>query len=276
MQCLSVHTDPVRELEKDVDDGAVASSEQELALEAALGAAVLAELQEEVLRECHTVEEAHCAAPHDLDTAAGTPDATEEEEEEDEMRMIGEFSFDSSDFIRAHPFLDVDEQRQIIATEKWRDHAKWCDRLASAQRLSFENRRVALKILINEAFARDLAFCRASSAFDLSTELRLRREWKTVAERILRDMEDHDNSSLVLRNLSCMCIFIPHDVSRQYGENHESRMRRMENMRDGLRRLQERGALFHSPHDDNGNSSSNASSSRSSDGEEGELVAVDV
>ena len=144
-----------------------------------------------------------------------------------------------------HPYVDVEEQRQVVANEKWREHVKWCDRLAVAQRLSFDNRRVALKILINEAFSRDLTFCRTRPDFTAEMERILRNEWKVVAGRILRDMEVEDNSSVVLRNLSCMCIFIPQDVTRQYGENHESRMRRMENMRDGLRRLQERGALFH-------------------------------
>jgi hypothetical protein len=60
-------------------------------------------------------------------------------------------------------------------------------------------------------------------------------------------MDADDNSGVVLRNLSCMCIFIPRDVQRQYGENHQARMQRMENMREGLRRLQERGELFHRP-----------------------------
>lgn len=143
-----------------------------------------------------------------------------------------------------HTF-ELEEQRSIVAEERWREHSKWCEKLADFGRLSFHSRRIALKILISEAYHRDRAHATSRGA-DASQLDELRRQWATIARHIERDMMTFDNSGVVLKNLSCMCVFIAGKVCREYGENCEDRQRRVEQQHALLQRLQEEGRLFDS------------------------------
>lgn len=169
------------------------------------------------------------------------------------------------DFDEPQLSFDIDEQRQHVAAEKWRDHLKWCDKMVDSQRMNLSGRRAALKILVNEAFQRDVWRCRAefrkfgvdslkltdSFAHDKSPKERLeieiehiKREWHQIAMAVLDDMAHFDLSALVLKHLSCMCVFIPDSICREYGDNADARQQRMDNMRELISRLNEEGKLF--------------------------------
>jgi hypothetical protein len=143
--------------------------------------------------------------------------------------------------------LDLDEQRSLIANERWRHHIQWCDRMNESQRMTHNNRRISLQILVSEAFHRDVAEARRRG--DDTSPAELKRMWKRIGQRIMSEMEHQDNSANVLKNLSCMCVFISDNVCRQYGENIDARMRRMNKMRNSIEQLRERGTLFHDSSD---------------------------
>lgn len=136
--------------------------------------------------------------------------------------------------------IQIEEQKLLVAEERWRQHIRWCDRMSESQRLSFQNRRISLKILMSEAYKRDIS---TSTTSGDSKEER-KQKWQDIAARAMQDMEHQDNSAVVLKNLSCMCVFIDESICRDYGENNEARERRIENMRSTIRTLQENGALF--------------------------------
>lgn len=173
------------------------------------------------------------------------------------------FAMDHSDGPEL-PF-DIDEQRRHVSAERWREHVLWCERMSQDQKLSLSSRRAAMKILVNEAFQRDIQRCKTDfkrfgvdslrltdsfahctspeERFRLELE-RIRQEWYQVATAVEDDMAHFDLSSLVLKHLSCMCVFIPDSICREYGENAESRRQRVENMRDVISRLNAEGKLF--------------------------------
>lgn len=152
---------------------------------------------------------------------------------------------DSDDYRSDNLHIDLEEQRSEVAHERWRHHIQWCDRMNESQRMTHNNRRISLQILVNEAFHRDVLEARRRG--DDTSPAELKRMWTSIGQRIKDEMEHHDNSANVLKNLSCMCVFISDNVCRQYGENVDARVRRMDKMRDSLERLRERGTLFHQP-----------------------------
>lgn len=135
--------------------------------------------------------------------------------------------------------IPIEEQKQLVAEERWRHHIRWCDRMSESQRLSFQNRRISLKILMNEAYKRDI-----SGSAERDAVAQRKQKWQDIAARAMQDMEHQDNSAVVLKNLSCMCVFIDESICRDYGENNEARERRIENMRSTIRNLQQTGSLF--------------------------------
>eukprot|EP00331_Platyophrya_macrostoma_P011309 CAMPEP_0176417142 /NCGR_PEP_ID=MMETSP0127-20121128/6727_1 /TAXON_ID=938130 /ORGANISM="Platyophrya macrostoma, Strain WH" /LENGTH=189 /DNA_ID=CAMNT_0017797275 /DNA_START=76 /DNA_END=645 /DNA_ORIENTATION=+ len=141
------------------------------------------------------------------------------------------------------PF-DVEEQKIQVAEERWRHHIMWCDRLAEKQRMSFPNRRISLKMLLNEAFQRDVQECRRRGEPMSRKELTCR--WNDIGRQMLRDMEHGDHSDAVLRKLSCMSVFTSESICREYGENPTARFNRMERMMGTLRTLKAQNALFSS------------------------------
>ncbi|CUG88232.1 Hypothetical protein, putative [Bodo saltans] len=147
--------------------------------------------------------------------------------------------YHQDDFV---PF-DLEEQRSEIAHQRWRHHIQWCDRMNESQRMTHNNRRISLQILVNEAFHRDVSEARRRG--DDTSPKELKRMWKNISERVKSEMEHCDNSASVLKNLSCMCVFISDNVCRQYGENVDARVRRIDKMRNSLERLREQGTLFH-------------------------------
>ena len=139
--------------------------------------------------------------------------------------------------------LDLEEQRNAVAAERWRDHVRWCDKQLESQKLSFRNRRIAIRMLIAEAFQRDReAALRKGASADLISMLK--NKWKVVLDQIMDDMHYQDNSAIVLKNLSCMCVFISGSVCHEYGENVTDRQRRVERQRDRILNLREQGQLF--------------------------------
>lgn len=141
------------------------------------------------------------------------------------------------------PF-DVEEQKMHVAEERWRHHIMWCDRLSEKQRMSHPNRRISLKMLLNEAFHRDLQECQRRG--DPMSTKELTRRWNDIGRQMLQDMENGDQSDAVLRKLSCMSVFTSESICREYGENPMARFRRMERMRGTLLNLKAKNALFDS------------------------------
>lgn len=82
----------------------------------------------------------------------------------------------------------------------WRKemHRKWCDRHECASVLSLEQRRVALYMLVCEAYRRDMG---------RKAGVEVRKQWNTIWRKIAQDMKDRDNSPFVMKNLGEMCIF---------------------------------------------------------------------
>lgn len=154
---------------------------------------------------------------------------------------------DSDDSRGEYVPFDLEEQRSVVASERWRHHVQWCDRMNASQRMTFNNRRISLKILVSEAFHRDVA--EAQKRGDVMTPNQLKKMWHDIAQRVMHDMEHQDNSANVLKNLSCMCVFISDTICREYGENVEARVRRMSKMRESIEQLRERGTLFHAGDD---------------------------
>lgn len=61
--------------------------------------------------------------------------------------------------------------------------------------------------------------------------------WKSIADKVMEEMYFFDNSSLVLKNMSCMCVFIPENICREYGDNLFLRQARVANQHALLDRL---------------------------------------
>lgn len=154
---------------------------------------------------------------------------------------------DSSDDPFPHEDLpfNIEEQRAHVAGERWRQHQMWCDRLTEKQRMSHHNKRISLKILVSEAFQRDAEEARKRGVDIPRSELK--KMWADIAQRVMNDMEHRDNSAVVLRNLSCMCVFVSDNICREYGENVEARQRRLERMQESISHLRETGSLFLDP-----------------------------
>lgn len=222
-----------------------------------------------------------------------------------------------------HPYLDMDEQRQSVASDRLESHMRWCDSMSEKQRLSLDNRRCALKILINEACLRDRTNTKKEALkvalyyqahghdedslrqaledheredghlFASPTEVaalrtlnttegigrlyenvvrcpspvlmdryvreildpearsmvqekdsRIMQQWRFIADQVVDDMECFDYSATVLKNLSCMSVFIPENISRDYGENFVARQERLKKMRSLIDDLAMEDRLF--------------------------------
>ena len=212
--------------------------------------------------------------------------------------------------VEEHPYLDMDEQRQTVASDRLENHMRWCDSMSERQRLSLDSRRCALKILVNEACMRDrmntkkeclkvalyfkshgyqgdslrrvledheredgaifASISEVSALRHLSRsegigmlyeqvvrcpspvlmdryvrdildpssrqlvqekDSKILQQWRFVADQVVDDMECFDYSATVLKNLSCMSVFIPENISRDYGENFVARQERLKKMR---------------------------------------------
>lgn len=144
--------------------------------------------------------------------------------------------------------VDLEEQRCTVDAEKWRDHVKWCDRQSELQRMSLHQKRIALKILVDEAFRRDMEWTgNDNNAAEEEIKV-VKEEWKQIGREVLQDMCCFDNSATVLKNLSCMSVFVLGQVSRTYGENLQERQNRIERQREILMRLREQNLLFSPSH----------------------------
>lgn len=151
-------------------------------------------------------------------------------------------SSDDVNYTSELPF-DLEEQRMQVASERWRTHVRWLDCMHETTRFSYVDRRISLKILISEAFERDLEEARRRG--DDVSPAALKVMWRGIAARVMADMEERDNSAVVLRNLSCMGVFIaPDGHGREYGENATARQKRLTNMEATIQRIRSQGSLF--------------------------------
>lgn len=139
--------------------------------------------------------------------------------------------------------LDLEEQRYMVDEDRWRSHTMWCEKQMEATRFSVNNRRIALKILLCEAFRRDRQSLVANGGNTEDLQ-RVREKWRAIGRAVMHDMHYQDNSATVLRKLSSMSVFITGQICHQYGENAEERRRRQERQYEFIRELQYSGSLF--------------------------------
>ena len=137
--------------------------------------------------------------------------------------------------------LYFNDQRVIVAAEKWRDHLKWCDRMAETTRLSLVDRRISLQILINEACHREMKQLHSTEA-----KVEVRKQWVHIASLVAQDMSHQDDSAVVLKNLSCMGVFQT-KTHLAYGDNSEARTNRVELMALKMAEMRKSGVLFLNP-----------------------------
>ena len=136
----------------------------------------------------------------------------------------------------------LQEQQHAAAAERWKDHVRWCDRHAEMQAVSFHDKRIALKLLIGEAHRRHLENCK-NAKLNEEELADVKKKWWGIMQCMLEDMAFADNSSIVVKNLSCMSVF-QRNVCLEYGENTFDRMQRIERQRDLIRHLEETGEAF--------------------------------
>ena len=146
--------------------------------------------------------------------------------------------------------LDMEEQRSTVIGDRWRSHAEWCDGHAEASRLSLSNRRVALKCLLHEAHRRHAKETLRSEPVHETRNIRsqhLTRMWDNISSEVMLDMRYRDNTALVMKNLSCMCIFLDGRQCHEYGENPTDRQRRVQNQQSILQQIAQSNSLFLAP-----------------------------
>ncbi len=124
-----------------------------------------------------------------------------------------------------------------IQQHKARQHVAWVEKHAMEAHFTYEKRVVALKILLSEAYTRDMDYLAAQGAPKEEIEAAV-SAWKCIAAQAMRDMRFRDNSPLVLKNFSCMCIFLVGKQCREYGENAADRMARFTRQQAVIRSLQ--------------------------------------
>lgn len=140
--------------------------------------------------------------------------------------------------------------------------------MAAESKLEWKAKTIGLKCLVNEGAAYErkhvqhkLAYLRGeavvcactqplrSGCEDASAEVQhraasLERRWKSIGTDAISDMAWRDNSAEVLKNLSCMCIFLEGRQSTVYGDDSPDRLRRALVHQKTLARLASLNSVF--------------------------------
>jgi len=126
-------------------------------------------------------------------------------------------------------------QLRSVAAEQQRKNIQYHAAMAEQSSLNLSSRRVAIQILIAEA---------RREAQRTGSNRVTKEQWRTIMTDAMEDMTFTDNSALVMKNLSCMCIFVPGRQAAQYGDNPEDRTHRMQRHHSVLEKLQRSNRLF--------------------------------
>lgn len=138
-----------------------------------------------------------------------------------------------------HAYLDLDEQRSLVAEDTWRANTLWVEREAEAAKMTPANRKIAVKILIQEAYRLDKLHAQSRFGAGSDEVLQVQSAWRVIAAAAMADMEvqyspafafhqPQENSATVMGKFSSMGIFIAGQGSRHYGENDAGKFQRLE------------------------------------------------
>ena len=130
------------------------------------------------------------------------------------------------------PDLNREEQLASYNLYKWHLHSQYTERMQREQsEHTPQYKKVAIQFLLDEAHA-------------LHQERKPRNEqcpekrkkWCNIATHAMRDLRTSGSQS-VIRNLSCMCIFVGGHQADSYGEHELDRTRRITQQCDTLNKL---------------------------------------
>ena len=137
------------------------------------------------------------------------------------------------------PDLNFEDQVASYNVRKWNKQAQYMDGNRCIDSMSREtssdtphHKRVAIKILLTEAHwlhqRREVNVAQQDPI--------LRKRWTTIANRAMKDLRTTGPQN-VIRNLSCMCIFVEGRQAEVYGEHEMDRTRRITMQCDMLNKL---------------------------------------
>eukprot|EP00759_Apiculatamorpha_spiralis_P052594 PhF_6_TR581/c1_g1_i2/m.620 len=128
--------------------------------------------------------------------------------------------------------LCQDEQLGSARLHKWNAHNQFIETHNQKLDNSPEYKKASIKILVNEAHWLHQG---KQDNFD-EHDVALRRRWSAIGRRAMRDFH-HAGPQNVIRNLSCMCIFVEGRQAEFYGEHEADRTRRISQQCDILNQL---------------------------------------
>jgi hypothetical protein len=138
--------------------------------------------------------------------------------------------------VSSHPARsDWQVQLKAVALERQRRNVGYHAQMIEAAAMNLNNRRAGIHILVTEAYRE----AQRTNCTRVS-----RQQWYTILQDAMDDMTFTDNSALVMKNLSCMCIFVPGRQASVYGDNPEDRAHRIQRHQSMLERLRLAKALF--------------------------------
>eukprot|EP00760_Papus_ankaliazontas_P035722 PhM_4_TR7990/c0_g3_i1/m.94658 len=161
---------------------------------------------------------------------------TYDDDEDEDGGMCEETPFYSFNLPPARS--DWQYQVKAAAMDRQRRNMQYHQEMMEMTSTPLQTRRAAIHILIAEA-EREARRTRCGRV--------TREQWAVILQEAMDDMTFADNSQLVLKNLSCMCIFVPGRQCPLYGDNPEDRSHRIERHQRVLERLSSTGRLFLSP-----------------------------
>ena len=131
--------------------------------------------------------------------------------------------------------LSHDEQLASINLYKWTTQAGYLEQKAREIEAPPHQKKVAIKILIDEAHILH-QYVKSGRDAKAEHDEELKRRWSRVGTSAMRELAV-SGPQHVIRNLSCMCIFVDGRQAEFYGEHEADRTRRVTQQCDVLNRL---------------------------------------
>jgi len=137
--------------------------------------------------------------------------------------------------------LCYDEQISNYNTHKWRRQAEYLEERAKESEIPFQGRRIGMRLLVDEAHrlhqrSSSRSKHSSNSVNEQSEDPSLAARWQKIGKRAMQDLSTMGPQN-VIRNLSCMCIFVDGRQAEVYGEHEMDRTRRVTQQCDVLNKL---------------------------------------
>jgi hypothetical protein len=140
--------------------------------------------------------------------------------------------------------LIYEDQVAAYNLHKWDIQAKYLECKAREIEVTPHHKKVAIKVLVDEAHRlhqiqqvkRSFILGNIQAVEDQELDMALTKRWQQLGQGAMREFHRSGHQH-VIRNLSCMCIFVEGRQAEVYGEHEADRVRRVMQQCDALQRL---------------------------------------